>query len=109
MVAGNSNTHGTVGCFLLCIRLTFRVHPIRFLRAHGLGRELADKLDEVTSGSDPAAHSKLIEEAKAIMQRYETYLAGAPVIAALDTNPFMPVAIRQTLSTTLTALVRAFH
>lgn len=33
----------------------------------------------------------------------------APVIAALDTNPVVPLAIRQTLTTTLTALAQAVH
>jgi len=38
------------------------------------------------------------------MREYEGYLADAPVISALDSNPIAPLAIRQTLSTTLATL-----
>lgn len=74
-----------------------------------LDESLADKLDEATNATDPAKRSKLVEEARAIIQRYESYIAGEPVIAALDTNPVVPLAIRQTLTTTLTALAQAVH
>lgn len=74
-----------------------------------LDESLADKLDEATNATDPAKRSKLVEEARTIIQRYESYLAGEPVIAALDTNPVVPLAIRQTLTTTLTALAQAVH
>ena len=74
-----------------------------------LDESLADKLDEATNASNPAARAKLVEEAKTIIQRYQNYLAGEPVIVTLDTNPVMPLAIRQTLTTTLTTLSQAVH
>ena len=74
-----------------------------------LDESFADKLDEATNATDPAARAKLVEEAKAIMQRYETYLAGEPRIAALGTNPFVPLSIQPTLSSTLAALAKAVH
>ena len=72
-----------------------------------LDESLADKLDEATNATNPATRAKLVDEAKAIIQRYQAYLAGEPVIIALDTNPIVPVAIRPTLTTTLTALAQA--
>ena len=34
-----------------------------------------------------------VDEAKAIIQRYQACLAGEPVIYALDTNPIAPLAV----------------
>jgi hypothetical protein len=74
-----------------------------------LDESLADKLDEVTSATDPALRMKMIDEAKAIIQRYQSYLADARAIDALDANPVAPLAIRQTLSVTLTTLAKSVH
>jgi hypothetical protein len=74
-----------------------------------LDESLADKLEEATNATDAAQRAKLVEEAKQIMQRYETYLAGEKIIADLDSNPFVPLAIQQTISATLTALSKAVH
>ena len=74
-----------------------------------LDESLADKLDEATNATNPAGRAKLVEEAKTIIQRYQNYLAGEPVIVALDTNPVVPLTIRETLTTTLTALAQAVH
>ena len=64
---------------------------------------LSKKLDEVT-GADPAQHTKLVGEAKQILQQYSAYLTQEPMIAKLDSNPFVPVTIQKTLSATLSAL-----
>jgi hypothetical protein len=74
-----------------------------------LDERLADKLDEATNAVDPTQRAKLVEEARAIMREYEAYVAGAPVISALDSNPLMPLAIRQTLSVTLTTLAKVVN
>ena len=74
-----------------------------------LDESLADKLDEASNAADPASRAKLVDEARAIMRQYEDYLAGAPVITALDSNPIVPLAIRQTLTVTLTTLANAVH
>ena len=74
-----------------------------------LDESLADKLDEVTNATDPALRMKMIDEAKAIIQRYQNFLAGAPTIDALDANPVAPLTIRQTLSVTLTTLAKTVH
>jgi hypothetical protein len=74
-----------------------------------LDESLADKLDEVINTADPVSRLKMIDEAKAIIQRYQDYLAGASTIDALDANPVAPLAIRQTLSVTLTTLAKTVH
>lgn len=71
-----------------------------------LDETLAEKLDEVSKNADPQQHAKLVGEAKQIIQRYESYLASEPLIAKLDANPFVPLAIEKTLTATLSALDR---
>jgi hypothetical protein len=71
-----------------------------------LDESLAHKLDEVTSNTDPAQHAQLVREAKQIMQGYQAYLAGDPLIAKLDANPFVPLAIERTLTATLSTLAK---
>ena len=72
-----------------------------------LDHSLSDKLDEVTKVTDIGQHAKLVQEARQIMQRYEDYVAGEPIIAKLDANPFVPIAIEKTLTATLAALSKA--
>ncbi len=72
-----------------------------------LDEALAHKLDEVTRGTDPAQHAKLVQEARQIIRRYEATVAEDPTIAALDANPFAPMAIRKTITATLTVLSKA--
>ncbi len=74
---------------------------------NNLDESLVQKLDEVTKNTDPAAHTKLVGEAKTIIKGYEAYLAGEPIIKKLDENPFVPLAIGKTLTATLEALSRA--
>ena len=69
-----------------------------------LDDSLAEKLDEVNKATDASQRAKLVQEARSVMQRYEAYVAGEPLIAKLDANPFVPVAIEKTLTATLTAL-----
>ena len=58
----------------------------------------------MSKNTDPAQHAKLVVEAKKIIQGYESYLASEPLIAKLDANPFVPLAIQKTLTATLTTL-----
>jgi hypothetical protein len=68
---------------------------------------LADKLDALANNTDPSQHAKLVQEAKQLVQNYQTYLANEPLIATLDTNPFTPLAIGKTMTATLSALGKA--
>jgi hypothetical protein len=72
-----------------------------------LDHSLAEKLDEVNKATDQEEYVKLVQEAKQIMQRYVTYVDSEPIIAKLDANPFVPIAIEKTLTATLTTLSNA--
>jgi len=72
-----------------------------------LDGELADKLDAVGKAADPAQHAQLVGEARQIMQRYQSYVASDPTLSELDANPFVPLAIQKTLTTTLSILSKA--
>lgn len=74
-----------------------------------LDESLADKLDAATNATDSTVRAGLVAEAKAIMQRYQSYLSSEPLIKDLDDNPFVPLAIQQTVSATLAALEKAVH
>jgi hypothetical protein len=74
-----------------------------------LDESLSEKLNEVAGAVDMAQRAKLIAEARGIMERYQSYLASEPLIADLDDNPFVPLSIRQTVSTTLSALEKVVH
>jgi hypothetical protein len=74
---------------------------------NALDHSLAEKLDEVNQTADAGQRAQLVQEARQIMQRYESYLASEPLIAKLDANPFVPVAIEKTLTATLAALSKA--
>ena len=69
---------------------------------------LADKLDEVTNATDAETRSKLIAEARGIMNRYQTAAAN-PIVADLDNNPFVPLSIQKTLTATLAGLSAAIR
>ncbi len=71
-----------------------------------LDDSLGDKLDAVLQNTDPAQQAKLVGEAQKILQKYQSYVTGEPLIAKLDDNPFVPLQIGKTISTTLGALSR---
>jgi hypothetical protein len=75
----------------------------------GLDERLADKLDAATNETDPNKRAALVAEAKQIMADYQAFLASEKIIADLDDNPFVPLAIRQTVSATLATLAKAVH
>ena len=69
-----------------------------------LDEELANKLDEVNEAPDAAAHAKIVEEARQIISRYQSFVTSDPTIAALDKNPFVPLDLQKTLTATLGTL-----
>lgn len=71
--------------------------------------DLADKLDDATNAEDAAKRQQLIADARACIVKYQKYLDGEKMIADLDSNPFVPLTIRATLSATLSALSAAIH
>ena len=74
-----------------------------------LDERLAHKLDEMAKNTDAAQHAKLVQEAKQLVDNYQSYLASEPLIATLDNNPFTPLAIQKTMTATLAALGNALH
>ncbi len=74
-----------------------------------LDESLADTLDEATNATDPAQRAQKVADARAIIGRYQAFLAGDKVIAQLDENPLVPVAIAATLNATLTSLSGAIR
>jgi hypothetical protein len=61
----------------------------------------------MAKAADPAQHAKLVGEARQIMQRYQSFVASDPTLTELDANPFVPLAIQKTLTTTLSVLSKA--
>ena len=70
---------------------------------------LATKLDAVTKEADPARRTRLVTEARDIIERYQSYVASDPTIPMLDNNPFVPLSIQHTVSLTLAALAKSVH
>jgi hypothetical protein len=73
-----------------------------------LNDELAEKLEEL-AGAAPDAHDKILADTKAVITRYQTFLGGEPLLAELDDNPFVPLALRDTVGKTLAAITATVH
>lgn len=93
--------HGVVDDLEKAFRTT--VEPV----LGNLDHTLLDKLDEVGEAADAASHSKLVSEAQAIINKYQGYLGSEPLIAKLDENPFVPLALEKTLTASLGVLAKA--
>ena len=65
-------------------------------------------LNSTWSSADHAPATALTE-AKAAIARYQSFLSQDKSIAALDQNPFVPLAIQQTMTATLAALSASVH
>ena len=70
---------------------------------------LAHTLDGVNGATDPAQRAKLVEDAHALIGRYQAHVASDETIALLDDNPFEPLAIQKTMTATLAALSKAIR
>ncbi len=82
-----------------------RVAPIMA----ALDESLADMLDDAMNQTDAAKRADMVAQARAIVARYQAYLASEPLIGLLDENPYVPIAIGTTLANTLTALSAAIR
>ncbi len=63
--------------------------------------QLSNVLDQARKSEKPEDRRVWQKRASALVGSYVTRLDTDPVIAMLDTNPLMPVAIHKTLSKTL--------
>lgn len=67
-------------------------------------QELSDTLDKALNAETPEARAGWNREAAGLIADYLKGLDTEPVYALLDTNPYVPVTIHKTLSTTLKTL-----
>ena len=74
-----------------------------------LDEDLADTLDSAINATDPATRAKLVEDAGKTIKRYQDFVASEALFGELDANPFVPLAITQTVTTTLATLAKAVH
>lgn len=74
-----------------------------------LDEALAHTLDGVNGATDPAQRAKLVEDAHALIGRYQAHVASDETIALLDDNPFEPLVIQKTMTATLAALSKAIR
>jgi len=74
-----------------------------------LDESLAAKLNEATKEADATRRTQLVAEARDIITRYQTYVSGDQTIPQLDKNPFVELSIQQTVTQTLSALIRTVH
>jgi hypothetical protein len=74
-----------------------------------LDEELAQVLDSVNRARSRRERAEMVERAHAILARHQKHVTSDPTIAALDTNPFVPLAIARTMSATIDALSRALR
>lgn len=68
---------------------------------------LARTLDAVNNAKDPTERQKLVQQAHSLLRKYREHVATDPTIAAIDHNPFVPMALGKTMNTTIDALDRA--
>jgi hypothetical protein len=74
-----------------------------------LDEGLADALDSVNKAKDPGERAQLVQQARTLLQKYQQHVATDPTIAALDSNPFVPLAVAKTMSATIDALSRSIR
>jgi hypothetical protein len=74
-----------------------------------LDEELSETLDAVNNAKDTNERARLVAQAHTLLKKYQQHLATDPTIAALDTNPFVPLAVGKTMSATIDALSRSIR
>jgi len=74
-----------------------------------LDESLAETLDAVNQATDPAQRDELVQQAHALIERYQNHVASDPTIAMLDKNPFASLGIQKTMVATLAALSKAIR
>jgi hypothetical protein len=74
-----------------------------------LDGQLADTLDSVNNAKDANERAQLVQQAQALLQKYQQHVASDPTIAALDNNPFVPLAVARTVGATIDALSRSLR
>jgi hypothetical protein len=65
---------------------------------------LNDALDASLNAADPQEKQRFHDEARELIARYQHFLASDPLVQELDGNPFVPIAVKATLTATLATL-----
>ena len=66
-------------------------------------------LDQLEDAAEPQQRAALIAEARAVLKKYLTYAMSEKLIVDLDSNPFVPLTIRSTVTTTLSNLANTLR
>lgn len=69
-----------------------------------LDTRLIAKLDDALTATDPGIEAARKAEAKAIVREYRAFVDADPIMAAIDTNGFVPIKVRSAALATLQAL-----
>ena len=73
-----------------------------------LDESLADLLDEASNAADPEVRATKVQAARDKIEEYQGYMAlESELFDDLDSNPFVPLAIKATLTKTLSTLSAA--
>ncbi|MBT9456043.1 MAG: hypothetical protein IV097_05415 [Burkholderiaceae bacterium] len=65
---------------------------------------LNDALDAALNSADPEVKKRHHDQARDIIARYQGFLKSDAMVQELDANPFVPIAVQSTLSSTLAVL-----
>jgi len=65
---------------------------------------LNDALDAALNSADPDVKKRHHDEARDIIAKYQGFLKSDAMVRELDANPFVPIAVQSTLSSTLAVL-----
>lgn len=72
-----------------------------------LDESLSTTLDDALNAPDLAARAALHDKARQVVARYKAFVDTDPLVAAIDSNPFVPLNTHATLSKTLQVLDRS--
>jgi hypothetical protein len=70
---------------------------------------LTEALEACTKTDDKEERGKRADAARQVLQRYRAFVESEALLNDLDSNPFAPLALKQTLTVTLGALDNAVH
>ncbi len=69
-----------------------------------LDETLADTLDMALNATDPARRGELVETARAMIGRYQSFIASDRLFRTIDDNPFLPLSTARSMTQTLANL-----
>ena len=74
-----------------------------------LDQKLSDSLDKAREAKDTAARSAELKHSRDILADYITYIKSEPLIAHIDSNPFVKINLKETAVNGLTQAAKAIH